>query len=185
MKSMSVSKKICTAAICVALCYVLPVILHSVGGGHAFSPMHFPVLLCGLLCGPLYGALCGVVGPVISSVLSGMPQAPQLISMIPELVVYGIVSGILFKFVRTKSIYANLYISLIPAMIAGRIAGGIVKSFVYLSNAESYSVSLWVGSYIIKTFPGIIAQLIIIPMLVFALIKSNVIESPEVLKTYE
>ncbi len=185
MKSMSLSKKICTAGICVALCYVLPLILHSVGAGQAFSPMHFPVLLCGLLCGPLYGALCGIIGPVLSSVLSGMPQAPQLISMIPELVVYGIVSGILFKLICTKSTYANLYISLIPAMIAGRIVGGIAKIFVYLSNAEAYSVSLWVGSYIIKTFPGIIAQLIIIPILVFALIKSHVITSTEALKTHE
>ena len=114
-----------------------------------------------------------------------MPQAPQLISMIPELVVYGIVSGIIFKFVRTKSLYANLYISLIPAMLAGRIVGGIVKAFVYLSNAEAYSISLWVSSYILGTFPGIVAQLIIIPILVFALIKSNVIESPEALKTHE
>lgn len=185
MKSMSPTKKICTASICVALCYVLPLILHSVGAGQAFSPMHFPVLICGIICGPLFGALCGIIGPIISSILSGMPQAPQLITMIPELVAYGIISGIIFKFVRTGSTYANLYISLIPAMLIGRIIGGITKVFVYLSNAEAYSISLWVSSYIVKTLPGIVAQLIIIPILIFALIKSNIIPASEALKVNE
>jgi len=185
MKTMSNTKKLCIAAICVALCYVLPLILHAVGGGKLFSPMHFPVLLCGLICGPLYGGLCGIIGPVISSLLGGMPAAHQLISMVPELVFYGLISGLLFKFVRTKSIYANLYISLIPAMLAGRIAGGIAKAFVFLSDAQAYSVSLWASSYLIGTLPGIIAQLILIPALVFALIKTGVIPQNEVFVAHE
>lgn len=185
MKSMSAAKKICTSAICVALCCVLPLIFHMIGGGAAFSPLHFPVLLCGLICGPLYGALCGICGPALSCIISGMPSAPQLISMIPELMVYGIVAGILFKVIHTKSIYANLYLSLIPAMLAGRLIGGAVKIFVYLSNAEAYTASIWISSYIVGTLPGIIAQLIIIPALTFALIKSGIFSYNEAVKINE
>ena len=69
---MSKIKKACICAICIALCYVLPVALHSFGLGSILSPMHIPVLLCGLVCGGFYGAFCGIAGPIVSSILSGM-----------------------------------------------------------------------------------------------------------------
>ena len=42
-------KRVCIAAVCIALCYVLPVALHGVALGSALSPMHIPVLLCGFV----------------------------------------------------------------------------------------------------------------------------------------
>ena len=57
---MSKIKKACICAICIALCYVLPVALHSFALGSILSPMHIPVLLCGLVCGGFYGAFCGI-----------------------------------------------------------------------------------------------------------------------------
>ena len=51
MEKMSSVKKICLCAICVAMCYVLPIAFHAVGLGKVFSPIHIPVLLCGLICG--------------------------------------------------------------------------------------------------------------------------------------
>ena len=94
-------KKICICAICIALCYVLPIALHSFGLGSVLSPMHIPVLLCGLVCGSFYGVFCGIAGPVLSSILSGMPPATMLFTMIPELVVYGLITGLMMKWVRT------------------------------------------------------------------------------------
>ena len=46
-----------TAAICLALCMVLPFLTGQIPEiGSALCPMHIPVLLCGFLCGPAYAA---------------------------------------------------------------------------------------------------------------------------------
>ena len=73
MMNLSSSKRTTLCAVCIALCYVLPIAFHSVGLGGVLSPMHIPVLLCGIVCGGGAGFLCGLIGPVLSSLLSGMP----------------------------------------------------------------------------------------------------------------
>lgn len=172
-------KTICICAICIALCYVLPVALHSVGLGSILSPMHIPVLLCGLVCGGAYGAVCGIVGPILSSLVSGMPPATALFSMIPELIVYGLASGLLYSRIRTGKATADLYISLGGAMLLGRIAGGIAKAiFVALmATGDAFTLSVWVSSYFVSAVPGIVAHLILVPLLVVTLMKSRVIPS--------
>ena len=85
MTNMSSAKRITLCAVCIALCYALPIAFHAVGLGGTLSPMHIPVLLCGLVCGGASGLICGIIGPVLSSLLSGMPPMLMLIRMIPEL----------------------------------------------------------------------------------------------------
>lgn len=172
---MSKTKKLCICAICAALCYALPLAFHALALGTAFSPIHIPVLLCGLICGWPYGLLCGVVGPILSSLLSGMPPAAMLVSMIPELSVYGALCGLLMQRPRTGKLYADLYLSLIPAMLLGRVAGGLASALVYLSTAQAYSLSLWAGSYLIGTLPGAALQLAVLPALVLILTKARLI----------
>lgn len=172
---MSSVKKGCICSICAALCYVLPLAFHAAGLGSVFSPMHLPVLLCGLLCGWPYGLFCGAMGPVLSSVLSGMPPAAMLVHMIPELCVYGLFTGLGMKWIRTGKLTADLYLSLIPAMVLGRVAGGLVRSLVYLSTAQSYSISLWAGAYFVETLPGTILQLVALPVMIVALAKAGLI----------
>lgn len=175
MQKISSVKRICIAAICVALCYLLPVVLHPLGLGTLISPMHIPVLLCGLVCGGGLGLLCGILGPVLSSVLSGMPPANMLMSMVPELAVYGLVAGLCMRFIRTKHLSADLYIALSAAMVLGRVVGGIAKAFVYMGGGKAFSFALWISSYFVGTLPGIITHLILIPLLVVTLIKTKCI----------
>lgn len=171
---MSRTKKLCLAAICTAFCTVLPYVFHLFGSGQMFSPMHIPVLLAGILCGPVYGALCGLCGPIISSLITSMPMPPMLISMIPELMVYGLVSGAIFEALRGKKILLRTYIALIIAMIAGRVVGGVVSACVHISKAESYSFAIWAASYITGALPGIIVHLIALPAIVLILKKTGV-----------
>ncbi len=178
MKEMSFVKKACICAVCIALCYVLPIAFHVFGAGTVFLPMHIPVLLCGLICGWGYGALCGVVGPVLSSVLSGMPPATALVSMIPELCVYGLAGGLLLRFVHTNHTYADLYIALVSAMLLGRIVGGVAKALFYLSGMSGmteFSFSLLAATYFFESLPGIVIQLLLLPTLVFTLMKAKLI----------
>lgn len=172
---MSTVKKATITAFCIALCRVLSMAFHALGLGMAFSPMHLPVLLCGLLCGWPYGAFCGLAGPVISFLLSGMPGAPQLVHMVPELMVYGLVTGLLFTRLRTGRLYADLYLSLLPAMALGRVVGGGCQALFYLSSAREYSLALWAGSYLVGTAPGALMQLIVLPTLVVMLTKARLI----------
>lgn len=177
-RNISHIKGICICAICIALCYVLPLAFHAFGLGTAFSPMHIPVLLCGLLCGGGYGALCGLIGPVLSSVLSGMPPPTGLVTMLPELCVYGLVGGLLLRFVRTKNTYLDLYIALSCAMLAGRVVGGIAKVLFYfsgLSGQDSLTLSMLFSSYFVSCLPGILVHLLLLPTLVFVLMKARLV----------
>lgn len=176
MNQMSSVKKSCICAICIAMCYVLPVAFHALGVGDELSPMHIPVLLCGLLVGPGYGAFCGIAGPIISST-TGMPSVPQCFYMVPELAVYGLVAGLLMKYVHTKKLSLDLYISMVPAMILGRIVGGIAQMLVIriLGTEETFNIAVWAMGYFVGTLPGIISQLILLPILVTMLERARVI----------
>ena len=172
---MSSVKKICICAFCTAMCYVLPQAFHALLLGTALSPMHLPVLLCGLVCGWPYGLICGALGPVFSLLLSGMPPAPMLVSMVPELCVYGLVAGLGMGLIRTGRTLLDLYLSLLPALVLGRIAGGAAQALFYLSTARSYTVALWVGSYVVGTLPAIVLQLVVLPALVWGLMRAGLI----------
>ena len=175
MTTMSSAKRITICAVCIALCYALPMAFHAVGLGSILSPMHIPVLLCGLVCGGASGLLCGIIGPVLSSLLSGMPPMLMLVRMIPELCVYGLVGGMAMKHIRTGSAPADVYISLILAMIAGRIVGGIASALFFTATSGVYSFGVWFASYFAESIPGIAAHLILLPVLVFSLQKARLV----------
>ena len=68
-------KNLIVAAMCAALCVVLPMAFHAIpNAGGIFLPMHIPVLLCGFLCGWPYGLCCGLLGPALSSALTGIDR---------------------------------------------------------------------------------------------------------------
>lgn len=172
-KMNSVKKSVITAA-CIALCIVLPMAFHAIpNGGNIYLPMHIPVLLCGLICGWQFGLLCGISGPVLSSLLTGMPAVAVLPSMVCELAVYGLVTGIMITVVKTKSRTLNVYVSLIVAQVMGRVAAGLVKSVLFAGG--SYSMAMWVTGHFVTSAPGIIIQLILIPAVITALVKGRII----------
>ena len=171
---MTTVKRTSIAAMCIALCYVLPIAFHAVGLGSILSPMHIPVLLCGLVCGPIAGLICGIVGPCLSSLLSGMPPLLMLARMIPELCFYGLTAGLAMK-MRTGRTVTDVYASLAAGMIAGRIAGGIASAVFYTVTTGVYSVNLWLVSYFVEAIPGIAAHLILIPLLYATLERARVI----------
>lgn len=174
MKKMTSAKRLVTAAFCIALCVVLPMAFHGIpNAGSVMLPMHIPVLLCGLICGWPFGLVCGLLGPLLSSLLTGMPPAAVLPSMMVECAVYGAVSGLMLKFVKTKNVYADLYISMIAAMLLGRVVGGASKALLFAPG--TMTVAAWAAGYFVTGLPGILVQLALIPSLVFALMKARLI----------
>lgn len=172
---MSSVKKITVCAVCVALCAALPPVFHMLALGSILSPMHIPVLLCGLVCGWSWGAVCGLAGPLAAHLVNGQPGAAMLVHMIPELMVYGLVCGLLMKLVRTGNLYADLYCSLAPAMLLGRAAGGVARTLFLLGGGESYTLAMWAGAYLVQAVPGIILHLILVPALALALMRARLV----------
>ena len=171
---MSNVKRSIITAVCIALCYVIPLMFHGIqNAGSIFCPMHIPVFICGLICGWQYGLLCGIAGPALSSALSGMPPVAILPSMMVELAAYGTAAGLMMKLVRTKSTYADLYISLIVAIVCGRVLAGLAKALIFARG--SYSMSAWIAGSVVTSWPGTVIQLVFIPTIVFALMKSHLI----------
>lgn len=171
---LSYVKRSIITAICIALCVVLPMAFHGIeNAGSVICPMHIPVLLCGLVCGWPFGLLCGLAGPVMAMLLTGMPPLAYLPPMLVELAVYGLVAGLLMQVIRTRHLYADLYLSLILAMLAGRVVAGTARALFFA--AGSYSMGLWIGSYFVTSLPGTVLQLVLIPSIVYALMKSRLI----------
>lgn len=166
-------KRLTLAAVCVALCVVLPIAFHSIpNAGSVLLPMHIPVLICGMICGWPYGFLCGLMGPLLSSLLTGMPGVAYLPSMMVECATYGLVSGLMLRWVRTGKLYGDLYVALVTAMIAGRVVAGIAKALIF---TPGLALSAWITSNFITALPGIILQLVFLPTVVLALMKARVI----------
>ena len=166
-------KKLVFTAVCAALCLVLPMAFHTVpNAGTIFLPMHIPVLLCGLICGWPYGGVCGLLGPLISSLITGMPPAAMLPSMMVECCAYGFVTGMLMRHVHTKHAVADLYISLLSAMVVGRVVAGFAKAWIFTPGISPFA---WVTTSLIAGIPGIVIQLILMPMVVLALTKAKLI----------
>jgi len=173
------TKDLVSAALCVALGLIVPQVFHFipfVGAvpnlGGVFLPMHIPVLLCGFLCGWKYGAACGAIVPLLSSVITGMPVLwPQGVSMVFELAVYGLVTGLLYRTMKK-----NVYLSLIAAMVAGRIVSGVAKAVLFGIADKPFGMAAFLSGAFTVAIPGIILQLVLIPALVVALEKAGMLQ---------
>lgn len=161
------TKKIVLMSILIALGIVLPISLHPFGSGLAsvLSPMHLPVFIAGAFLGPIAGLLVGILTPVLSSFLTGMPPLiPMLPIMFIELAIYGYLTGYLHK---TKKV--NIYYSLLISMVLGRFGAGIVVWFlVHVFNITYLPVNplIFIQGTIVKGLPGIIVQLILVPLVI-------------------
>lgn len=131
--------------------------------GTVLLPMHIPVFLIGLLCGPMFGAIGGLLTPLLSSMLTGMPAAfPMLPIMAGELMVYGLMSGLL----RHKAKWPALF-SLLVAMVCGRAMYGLVFAVLFTANGGVLRAAS-VSTAIVTGLPGIVIQLAVIPLIIKA-----------------
>lgn len=162
--------KLVVSALCLALCLVLPFLTGQIPTiGNMLCPMHLPVFICAFLCGPWYAFAVGLVAPVMRSFIFTMPPLfPTAIAMSFELATYGIVAGYIYKKLP-KKVY-NIYISLIASMLLGRGVMGLVNTILLGSK---YSVEAFVTSAFVTAVPGIIIQLVLVPLLVITVNKAK------------
>lgn len=169
-------KNIVNAALCLALCMVLPFLTGQIPQiGSALSPMHIPALLCGFICGWPYGLIVGFAAPLLRFMLFGMPPLfPTGIAMAFELAVYGAASGILYK--KLPKTIPGIYLSLIGAMLAGRIVWGLAMTVIAGVSQAQFSFRAFLAGAFLNAAPGIICHLILIPVIILALQKAHFID---------
>lgn len=167
--------KLSYAAMCLALCLVLPFLTGQIPEiGSMLCPMHLPVLLAGYLCGPWWAAIVGSTAPLLRNLMFGMPPFPTAIAMCLELAAYGLAAGILY--IRLQKKTYNIYISLFAAMLFGRIAYGIAMTVILGFSSSVYSWQAFIAGAFTGAIPGIILQILLIPILVIALKKAHIIK---------
>ncbi len=170
------TKNLVTAAVCLALCMVLPFLTGQIPQiGSALSPMHIPVLLAGFLCGPWWAMAVGAVAPPLRFFLFHAPKLyPTGIAMCFELAAYGLVSGLLYRRLPKKPV--NIYVSLIGAMLAGRVVWGAVQVLLSGVSGEPFTWTMFMAGAFLKAVPGIVVHIALIPVLVMALQRAGLLE---------
>jgi len=157
------TKKISLSGLLIALGLILPIAFHAFGGaGKIFLPMHLSVLVAGFLLPPVNALAVGMLTPFLSSVLTGMPVTfPMMPIMIVELGTYALVISLL-----NKKRIESIYVKLVVAMLSGRIMAGLMVFAMVNVVGLKMNALVFVQGSIVTGLPGIIIQLIMIPLVV-------------------
>lgn len=169
-------RKLTLSAMFLALGMVLPFLTGQVPRiGSMLLPMHIPVFLCALICGWEYGLPMAFILPILRSFVFGMPLLyPNAAAMAFELAAYAFVAGIMYERSRWQCIRA-LYRCLLTAMIAGRIVWGIAEAVLLGIGGNAFTFKAFAEGALLGAIPGIILQLILIPIVMVSLDRTKLV----------
>ncbi|MBE6562718.1 MAG: ECF transporter S component [Ruminococcaceae bacterium] len=169
MKKHSSLVKLILAAFFLALAYVMPFLTGQIPEiGSMLCPLHIPVLLSGFFCGPVWGTIVGLTAPLLRSLTLGMPPPfPTAVCMAFELAAYGALTGVMHRVLPRKKPF--VYVSLLTAMIAGRLVWGAAMLVCMGINGAGFTFAAFIAGAFTNAIPGIVVQIILIPILVMIL----------------
>lgn len=158
--------KLVLSALFLSIGLVLPLLTSQIKEiGDTLLPMHIPVMLCGVICGAYYGFSIGLILPFLRSIIFSMPPMyPNALWMALELATYGLVIGVLYTHLKSGGL-KRIYISLLSAMLVGRMVWGIAKVILLGLNGKAFTFAAFITGGFIDALPGIILQLILIPLI--------------------
>lgn len=167
------TKKLVTASMLLAIGVIIPSIFHITGlPGQMLLPMHIPVLIGGFLLPPTLALLLGMLTPLLNSFITGMPVLfPIAIILVFELGAYGLITSLLYRVLKIPSLLA-----LIISMIVGRLVAGLTIFVLSAFFTLPLDPIIFVKGAVITGLPGIIIQIILIPSLVYAILKYTTID---------
>lgn len=173
MKKITRSRKLILSAMFLALALILPFLTGQIPQiGSMLCPMHIPVLLCGFFCGPPWGLCVGFIAPLLRSFILGTPPMfPIAFSMAFELAAYGFVSGWLHNKLPKEKKY--VYLALLCAMLIGRLIWGAVMFCCMGFDTSKFGLSTFLAGAVVNAIPGIILQVIFIPIACSVLMHST------------
>ena len=164
------TKDLVTASVLLAIGIILPMVIHMSGiDGTIFLPMHIPVLIAGLMVGSPLGLVVGILSPTLNHFITGMPPVPILWIMLVELAIYGLISGYLYRKVK---------MTLLPSLIITMIIGRLFAALTVLLLGKGFGlpvppIDIYIKGITILSLPGIIIQIILIPIIINAYERSQ------------
>ncbi len=163
------------AAMLWAIGLVLPFLTGQIPQiGKMLLPMHLPVLLCGMICGWKYGLGVGFLLPLSRSLIFGMPVLyPNALSMAFELCAYGLIAGLLFALLKKQKPLFRIFGSMLPAMVGGRILWGVLQVILLGLEDTPFGWEMFLSGAVITALPGIVLQLVLIPLIMALLLKTG------------
>ncbi len=165
----SLKAKFSASLIALAAAVTLPQAAHllgyATGTGNAIGsillPMHFAIIALGLFAGPYAGLVAGALSPVVSYLLTGMPSVAVLPFMVAELAGYGFAAGL----IASKDVHPALKVAF--TLVAGRLLRTFVTAIAVAGfGANAGIADVWTA--VVPGIPGILLQLILIPVIVRA-----------------
>lgn len=161
--------KMILAAFFLALAYVMPFVTGQIPEiGAMLCPLHIPVILCGFICSWPWGLAVGFIAPLLRSFMVGMPPLfPTAVCMAFELAAYGAVAGLMHKVLPKKKLY--IYVSLLIAMLTGRLIWGTAMFICLGVTGGAFTFAAFIAGAFTNAIPGILVQIVLIPVLVMAL----------------
>ncbi len=152
-------RQIPLAAIFAAAAVILPQFFHLVGLGPTFLPIFLPIMLGSFLLTWKFALVLAILPPVVSFVITGMPPLipPVLPIMLVELIVIALILSIISVHLKK-----SLWVALIMAILIDRLLLFLIVS--WIAPLLGYTHPIFTLALVSTGFPGIIMQLIVIPL---------------------
>ncbi len=171
-KKVSTVKNVTIAGVCLALALLLPFVTGQIPQiGAMLCPMHIPVLLCGFFVSWKWAMAVGFTAPLLRFAIFSMPPMPFGLAMAFELATYGMVASLMYRALPKKK--WAVYVSLVVAMILGRVVWGAARLVIAGVTANPFTWQMFLAGALLEAIPGIVIQLVIIPVIVMAVKKNN------------
>jgi hypothetical protein len=92
-----------------------------------------------------------------------------------ELCVYGLVIGLLYKALPKKP--WGIYASLLTSMVLGRVVWGVARLVFAGIKGGSFTFAMFISGAFTTAVPGIICQIVLVPLIVLLLQKYKLIKT--------
>ena len=127
-----------------------------------------------------YAYDAAVLPPVVPGLVVRPTRTDQLGPLIQKcyeegipITICGAVSGWLYRKLNGRG--GRIYLSLITAMLAGRLVWGLVQFLLAGLRSTTFNLTMFLSGAVTMALPGIILQLILIPVLVVVMERTRIV----------
>lgn len=136
-----------------------------------FCPVLFFAILAGMLTTPVYGFLVGALAPFIAWALRGTPAfLPDVLAEMISCASAGVMAGICYQ------LFIFPFGAAVASVLLSRIVLGVAKVILCLILKMSYKFTDYLYEAMVSVWPGILACLILIPLLLMYLKKRGAVK---------
>ena len=100
-----------------------------------------------------------------------------------ELAAYGAVIGLLYAKLNKRGV-AGVYMALVPAMLAGRAVWGVAQTVLLGLGGNGFTMQMFIAGAFATALPGIVLQLVLIPVVMVGLEHAGVLRDTAVSYTH-